>query len=258
MPSDFYWAIFRCGLFYYICVSERQGDLTKKMAQNFLQVNNSACFRDFYNAHNALKTGIGAQNYPSPNASNDKDFNGGNVLKPAGEAKNRVNSYVVIGSIAIAALLFGLITNFSRIKNFVTNAINNLPKKPAGRHIPPGRKPGPTPNDTVKALPEGACAHTPSPKATPHLQDKVQNEQNPPTVPHFKINSIVEGSLSPTMQRLTALVDKENVSQSELREVEEIFKNYTGITLHCPETFDFKAFMPFFSTTVNFGDYKKN
>lgn len=130
-----------------------------------------------------------------------------------------------------AAALLGLALNYNTLKKlfnsvFQTSNTPKTPKKPHHRSAKSSKKPA-----------KSKRKHSPSPQA------RVRSVRNLPP--------------NPVMQRLTALVDKDNVTSRELRQIENIFNNYTGLTLHCPESYDFRGFLPFFSTTVRYGDYRR-
>jgi len=65
-----------------------------------------------------------------------------------------------------------------------------------------------------------------------------------------------------TVQRLgnvaiQTILNKEKLTEQDLRQIQTIFKNNTGISLYCPESCNFEDFKPFFDLIFNGKFYKK-
>lgn len=56
---------------------------------------------------------------------------------------------------------------------------------------------------------------------------------------------------------ILALTNKENLKSQDLRKIEEIFKQHTGINLYCPESYNFKDFEGFFEPMIKYNMYNR-
>ena len=178
---------------------------------------------------------------------------------------NRKKLTLIFGAIAASAALLVIGLNLDKVKNFFNDTIQNAPKQakkliPAKKSAPktPKKTPKNAQNASVtspistsnqqKAAKTGASRQNNSPKINNSIFHRKHNWSKATAGAVFTPNA---ASIQ-DYENILAITKKGNLESRDLKEIERIFKQHTGITLHCPESYNFKEFEGFFEPLIKY------
>lgn len=208
-------------------------------------------------------------------------LNSGNIDYYSGQKpdKKRNTTLFIFLTLAAAAVL-GCTFNFNKLKKLLNST-------PVPKTTPPAPKK--VPKKTPKKLPKNGAKNSPSNPPAPSavVSSLVQKVSKPrvqsPKTPSvtrlgpsktFKIKQVTVNGSSDTpktsarsrfnIQRqspvlpeplankaIKGILSRDSLNRTDLKQIEDIFKQHTGINLYCPEPHDIGAFEAFFDLIFN-------